>query len=524
MTHSLLNKLSRKRKLVAGSMFVAVLLSHSSAFGHARLIHSRPEANSTLKESPKIVELWFSEELESTVSTIIVTDQNGKHVDKNNVTLGEGNKKLQIDLEELGSGTYTVEWKALSTDQHTMKGKFTFNVSVAENAVNTSTPTHPSSAQTTKQPAPKGSAPPQASESTEESGSTWMMSVVRWLQYLAMMSLVGGFAFTLLVLGPALRADGGSVNVAGKSDAMALSLRRILLLSWWSVALLILTTFVSLVQQASAVFDRTIQESLSPSVLGQLLTKTGYGGAWFLQAGTAFALVIIIFLLGRTQKRSPAKEPGALWWTALLVGVVLLVAPSWTGHAAAANREFRLAVVSDWLHLVAGAFWAGGLFHLALTVGSVLRGFDKRERPGMLHRIVRLFTRVAIPAVILLVLAGLYNTWAHVESFGALWSTIYGRTLLLKLMLVTLMLALGALHNFHFGKKAARLSGSKEGEVGSGDHSKLGQRFSRSVIVEAVLGVAVLLITAILVFQTPARSHPAMTSKKVETPLVQDGR
>ena len=278
-----------------------------------------------------------------------------------------------------------------------------------------------------------------------------MMSIIRWLQYLAMMSLVGGFAFRLFVLGPALRADGDSVSVAGKRGAMALSLRRILFLSWWSVALLLLTTLIALVQQASAVFDRTILESLSLSILALALTKTGYGGPWLLQAGTAVALVIIIFLLGRSLKQSPAKEARALWWTALLLGVVLLVAPSWTGHAAAASKDFRLAVVSDWLHLVAGAFWVGGLFHLALTTGLVLRGFDKRERPGMIHRIVRLFTRIAIPTVILLVLAGLYNTWVHVESFGALWSTTYGRTLLLKLMLVTLMLALGGLHKFHFG-------------------------------------------------------------------------
>ncbi|HEX7530677.1 MAG TPA: copper resistance protein CopC [Pyrinomonadaceae bacterium] len=523
MTHSLLNKLSRKRKLVAGSMFVAVLLSHSSAFGHARLVQSQPEANSTSKQAPKSVELWFSEELESTVSTIIVTDQNGKHVDKNNVTLAEGNKKLQIDLEDLGSGTYTVEWKALSTDQHTMKGKFTFNVSVAENAVNTSTPTQPSS-HTTQQSAQRPPGLPQVAESTEESGSTWMMSVVRWLQYLAMMSLVGGFAFRLFVLGPALRADGDSVSVAGKRGAMALSLRRILFLSWWSVVLLILTTFISLVQQASAVFDRTIRESLSPSILGQVLTKTGYGGAWLLQIASALALVIILFLLSRSVKGTPAKGHRALWWTALLVGVVLLVAPSWTGHAAAAIKDFRLAVVSDWLHLVAGAFWVGGLFHLAFTTGLVLRGFDKRERPGMIHRIVRLFTRIAIPTVILLVLAGLYNTWVHVESFGALWSTAYGRTLLVKLMLVTLMLALGGLHNFHFGKKAARLSESKEDEFAAKEHSKLEQSFCRSVIMEAALGVAVLLVTAILVFLTPAGNHPVITSSQAKPGLVQDRR
>ena len=59
-----------------------------------------------------------------------VTDQSGERVDKNNATVGEGNKKLQIDLEDLESGAYTVDWKTLATDQHTMKGKFTFKVAI----------------------------------------------------------------------------------------------------------------------------------------------------------------------------------------------------------------------------------------------------------------------------------------------------------------------------------------------------------------------------------------------------------
>src|SRR5947209_2149783 len=135
------NKQLCRRKVVAWMIFFTVLLCHSSAFGHARLVRSQPAANAKLKEAPKLVELWFSEDLEPTMSTIVVTDQSGKRVDKNNATVAEGNKKLQIDLEDLGSGTYTVEWKALATDQHTMKGKFIFNVALAEKALNTSTPT-----------------------------------------------------------------------------------------------------------------------------------------------------------------------------------------------------------------------------------------------------------------------------------------------------------------------------------------------------------------------------------------------
>ena len=308
MMDSSVNKWLCKRRVVAWAIFVSVLLCHSSAFGHARLIRSQPATNAKLKQAPKVVELWFSEDLEPTMSAITVTDQSGKRVDKNNATVAEGNKKLQIDLEDLGSGTYTVEWKVLATDQHTMKGKFTFNVAIAEEASNTSTPTQTPN-QTNAQNPP---ASPQSAESTEESGSTWMMSFVRWLQYLAMMALVGGFALRLLVLGPALRADGGSVSVTGKSDALALSQRRILFLSWASVVLLLISTFIALVQQASAVFDKTIGESLSLSVLGEVLTKTGYGGAWFLQVGTAFALVIILLLLGLGLKRAPAKEQSAL--------------------------------------------------------------------------------------------------------------------------------------------------------------------------------------------------------------------
>jgi len=119
---------SRNRIFWLASGLVLVLAAVPAIFAHAKLLRSEPSAKATLKESPKTVVLWFSEELESQFSTIVVTDQNSKHVDKNDVSLAEGNKKLQISLEDLSPGTYTVEWKALSTDQHTMKGKFTFTV------------------------------------------------------------------------------------------------------------------------------------------------------------------------------------------------------------------------------------------------------------------------------------------------------------------------------------------------------------------------------------------------------------
>ncbi|MGI8835732.1 MAG: copper resistance CopC family protein [Pyrinomonadaceae bacterium] len=120
---------SYQRQLARG-LFVGVLLAFLSVtvLAHAKLERSEPQNNSTLEQGPKLVELWFSEELEAGLNTIEVKDQSGKRVDRNEVVLTEGNKKAHVELGELASGIYTVIWKALSADQHAMRGRFAFTV------------------------------------------------------------------------------------------------------------------------------------------------------------------------------------------------------------------------------------------------------------------------------------------------------------------------------------------------------------------------------------------------------------
>jgi putative copper export protein len=119
--------------------------------------------------------------------------------------------------------------------------------------------------------------------------------------------------------------------------------------------------------------------------------------------------------------------------------------------------------------------------------------------------VIPLFTRLAVASTILIVLTGVYNSWMHVDRFGALWSTGYGKTLSLKVLLVIPMLILGAVNTFVFHPRASRLIENENTD--SIDNAALDQNFSRSVRIEAVLGVVVLLIASILVFQQPAREH-----------------
>lgn len=474
-----------------------------TAQAHAKLERSEPKNNSTVQQRPQLVELWFSEALESAFNTIEVKDQQGKRFDRGGVTLSEGNKKAQVSLEALGAGSYTVVWKVLSMDQHTLRGEFTFTVAQGvEPGAAMASPLEGAGSLAVDSPPRQGS---------EESFEIYpSLSAVRWVSYLAMMMLFGGFAIYLLVLVPALRhATFG--DPASEVQVRNATCRRLVKCSWISVVLLLLTSSVSLVFQVSGVFEKSFADSLTPSLLAQVILNTGYGGHWLLQIFSVALLIVTLAILSHKLKREPDDAHGALWWVGLVAGAVLLIAPSWTGHAVGAVKDFRLAVVTDWLHLLAGGFWVGGLFHLAFTLPYVVAGVHEGDRLGLLAQVIRRFTKVAMPSVALLVFAGLYNTWVHVPSFSAFWLTPYGKTLSLKLFFVGLMLLLGGLNNFHFGKRVARLAKMQGEAENDEERVKLERGFARSVVLEAVIGVIVLLVTSALVFMTPARSHPAMS-------------
>ncbi|MBV8858946.1 MAG: CopD family protein [Acidobacteria bacterium] len=506
-------------RVMAGALVVllALVFLPSSAGAHARLLRSQPAAGSTAGQPPKLVELWFNEELEPNLNTVEVKDARGGRVDRGEVTLGEGGKKVEAALDELASGTYAVEWKAVSADGHTIRGRFNFTVAGDAAAAAASQSPSPRPKEPAREAGTAATPVPQAqvANTADESPITWADSLDRWLGYLAMMTLFGGFAVRLFVLGPALGHEG-----AGEGDAAsATAVRRTLVLLRAGVIVLLAALLVSLVMQSSEVFGGGLAEAASVYHLRGLIGGTGFGRSWLLQAAAATALLVVTVLLGRTFRAGTAMGGAGLWWAGLLAAAVLLYGPVMTGHAAAAAKEYALSSASDWLHLMAAGFWVGGLFHLALALPPALSRLNGVRRTRALARVITLFTRLAVPCVAVLLLAGLYNSWTHVGSLSELWDTPYGRTLLVKVLLVLLMLALGALNGFRLGPRADQLAAAGDGSQDAG----VERGFVRSVKAEALLGVLVLLATAALVFITPARGHAA-GDMRVNPAEIHEGR
>jgi copper resistance protein C len=106
-----------------------VLALPAPAWAHAFLDHAEPAVGSDSTQSPSEVKLWFTQELEGAFSKATVSDAQGQEVDKKDVHLDANDKKLmEVSLPPLASGTYTVNWTAVSVDTHKTQGSFKFTL------------------------------------------------------------------------------------------------------------------------------------------------------------------------------------------------------------------------------------------------------------------------------------------------------------------------------------------------------------------------------------------------------------
>jgi putative copper export protein len=107
--------------------------------------------------------------------------------------------------------------------------------------------------------------------------------------------------------------------------------------------------------------------------------------------------------------------------------------------------------------------------------------------------------------VAVLVLAGTYLTIARLPAVADLWETAYGQTLLVKLAIVCLALAWGAVHHFFVRPRIER------GDAPPG--------LRRSLLGESAVAMTVLLVAAALVNAQPPAVEPAGgTTRAVSLP------
>jgi putative copper resistance protein D len=196
----------------------------------------------------------------------------------------------------------------------------------------------------------------------------------------------------------------------------------------------------------------------------------------------------VVLFLAAIVGLAMAATGRRLGWPLALIGAV--IAPL-TGLLA--GQWSRLV---NPIHRVAAGLWIGTLFILLVAgLSAVLRDTRTREQRGrIVADMVNGFSPLALTCGGVVVASGLTTAWTHLNPLASLWTTPYGYTLIVKLLLVAFVFGLGA-WNWRRARPA----------LGSEDAAHM---VRRSATAEITVAALVLAATAILV-SLPSPKPPA---------------
>ncbi|HXF97114.1 MAG TPA: copper resistance protein CopC [Gaiellaceae bacterium] len=430
---------------------LAALAAPATASAHATLVASTPANGAVLAAAPERVLLRFSEPVETAFGSVRVYDGAARRVDDGGTTRPQAREVAVRLRRALPRGTYTVAWRVVSADSHPVGGAIVFHVG-----------------------RPRAGAAGVASQVlAEQAGSRAVAisaGVVRFLTLAFLLLGVGGAGVLAIVVGGEERR-----------------VRRPLWAALLGVALLLgLVSVSGIGLQGAQASGLALDAAVRPSLFGEVL-ETRFGHAALARAGLALAIALVaaLALRGRWRREQP------LAGTALGLGLLVGATPALAGHA---RVEGLVAIVSDWVHVVAASAWIGGLAFLLLALWRA-----GGERWPLASRAVPRLSGLAVVSVAALAVTGALTGYLEVRSWSALWGTAYGRLLLLKAALVLPLLALGAYNN-RVAVPRVRASVASALER---------RRFLRTTGVELALAACVVGVTAALVAEPPAKAQRA---------------
>jgi copper transport protein len=196
------------------------------------------------------------------------------------------------------------------------------------------------------------------------------------------------------------------------------------------------------------------------AVLMVALIAVAIGGSWLVQTthgeatrfGHVTGAAVLVAAVGALTTAVSRIYP-RLQVLATSASLALLAAPTFSGHAFRSASDRPLSVALDLLHVAAAAFWVGGVLQLAVILWS-------GEDPGAARR----FSRLALPAVVLIALSGLGRALVELTAVSQLWSTGYGRAIFVKSGLLASVMVLALLSRRLLGS-ATRLLRSLSAEL-----------------------------------------------------------
>jgi len=450
------------RRLAVACVVLAPAVWAPAAFAHATLLRVDPAAQSVVAKAPAQIVLHFSQEVTPVTRGTEVLGPGGTAAESAPAHRSPKDvRALVIPLAPgLRDGDYTVRWRVASTDGHLVGGVFAIGVGA-------------------------GRAPPQLATSEGSTVDSGLL-VARFLYFIGLLVLVGGAIVRLVVFQPALRLAGSGRTEAEESERTGFGV-----LAFAATALVVVGGWAAVVRQATQVAGISFwaplegRGSFAAPIEG---TRFGREFGHAINAATVFfVLLMCAYALRRWRPwlfAVAAAAAVAAGWS--------LVGPGLSGHAGDPGRGV-FALAFDTLHLAGAAVWIGGLAHLFVVAAPATATLPAEERSRVRLELAQRFSRIALASVVVISVTGVARALWELSAVSQIWSTPYGRTLMIKTALLGGLVVLGYLNRRALG-----------------DFTALRRRVGIELSLLVTLTAAVSLLTDL----PPANSTPAGSSGK----------
>lgn len=261
---------------------------------------------------------------------------------------------------------------------------------------------------------------------------------------------------------------------------------RLLRLFGLTLLIILLTASIDLVLRTASLADVGLQET-GPYIF-RVLEHSDYGKFWQWRIGLwSILLLVSVWIYARDWSN----------WTATIIlfaVVTTFLFESVTSHAGE-NGLWTLANLVNTVHLVSTAIWGGAVIIYALLVlPELLRNRDAGRTSVAVLRLSSLATM----ALLFVILSGVFNTWRQLEHPADLWTSNYGRVLLLKLGLVAIMMAIGAMNRFRWVPRVV-----DHADTSSNNDTTPLQHFQKILRIDSLVFLLILIAASYLGTMSP---------------------
>ena len=416
-------------------LFPVVASAHTA---QAIILRSDPAKDAILSVAPQQVRTWFSEDLNPTLSTAVVVNAENQRVDNRDAHISS-NDPAEMDvtlMSNLPPAVYIVVWRSDSNDDgHILRGSFIFTLARPDGTVPTL------SGNTIPGQNALGSGNLTGLYTGQVDGPTLFNLIAITLVELGAVFWVGAQLWLVFVLQPVSEDHKEQSNT---NQQVQLRFER--LFSFPTLLVLLLANIGVLLGQALNFTGGQWGPAFALTLLSNLATSGRFGTFWMMREiviGAALLLSLCMLFF----KRRPKVINSLLSWANLILGLALFIAITMSSHAAAVSKNVVFyAVPIDWLHLLAAAFWVGGIMYIATTYLPVIHRAPIAERARSLITVLPYYTPWAIAGVAIMAVTGPFNATFHLTSWVQFITTAYGRALVVKILLVGALLTTSSIH------------------------------------------------------------------------------